>query len=201
MAFQKYVRAATAQRKALTPKISISKGGLTTFNSLVVDEYLRMNEEGEYYPFLEVYYDDETNKIGFRPTEEEATSHPTISYGGSRRVHARVYLSGFLGKFGIDIEQATHYTPEWDENDGMIVIDLTKGEASDWTPRITRQKTQQTGVKTVKGAPRVARGVTPTKHMQAVHSAAHAGQTSAERYRALRSQHGDDIPDEELATI
>lgn len=100
-------------KKVIKKKIGINLKGRIVF-------YKNMKEDLENPYFVNLLFDDETNRIGIKPIKREDTAFFRIQ-GTSTRF---IYAKRFFNHFGIHPEGRFDYTVE----DGMLVVQLPKGE-------------------------------------------------------------------------
>ena len=112
------------------PKVTISKDGRITINSIASDKYLTE------YKYAVLLYSEKGNVIGIKPSKEKGSK--AYSLGNQVRSKARVIVGrGFLKYFGLDKDETYTYPAEWDEEFEMLVVKLDEGQEL-----ITRKKAE-----------------------------------------------------------
>ena len=118
MAFEKYTISAYCGRyneANLIPRISILKGGLASFSNRVVIDYIKTCS------FVLLYFDKETNRIGFEFTDKEEQGVRKIT---SNRRRCSCSIKNFLNYHKIDYSVSKKYDVTFDEENKLYVIQL-----------------------------------------------------------------------------
>ena len=111
---------ANYRRHIAAPKVTISKDGRITINSIASDTYLKD------YKYAVLFYSEQGNVMGIKPVEEKSSE--SLSLGAQVRSKARVIVArGFLKFFGLDKEKSYTYPAEWDEEYEMLIVKLNEG--------------------------------------------------------------------------
>jgi hypothetical protein len=78
------------------------------------------------YQYAVLFYDKETKQIGIQPTNsaEESGAYKLNIKGSGAAISALA----FMDYCGIDHGQARRHSAHWDEQRGMVIIDLTSGD-------------------------------------------------------------------------
>lgn len=99
------------------PMISLRKSGSIGINQAAVEEYFA-DEDGAV-----MYYDEEENRIGIEPVADKDADDAayTVSKTDSG---ATVAAQAFLEEYDLLPEITTQYDPEWDEDEGLVTVDL-----------------------------------------------------------------------------
>ncbi|MCX5784007.1 MAG: hypothetical protein NTW04_06195 [Elusimicrobia bacterium] len=97
------------------PKIAITKDGQIGINAVCARNYFK----DRIYVIL--YGDNKT--IGIQPIDKEMDNSFKISYSANKSTGS---ISGrsFLNYLNINFSETKHYTPEWNEEKGMLIIRL-----------------------------------------------------------------------------
>jgi len=104
------------QRKVI-PKVSLRKNGSIGFSSGAVNT-LKLQD----YSYCKMYYDRETERIGFEFTNEE---HPSVTFKVQKRQQDFfLFAKSFLHFYGIDLTRTRVFLGVKDPDTGYIVIDL-----------------------------------------------------------------------------
>lgn len=116
MPFEKVSKSSTSS--TADPMISLRKSGSIGINSSALEEYF--SEDTEY---AEIYYDEEENKIGIKPSDDTGDSYTLSrsSSGGS------LTPSAFLKTYDLVPEVTTQYEPYIESLSGdieLVTIDL-----------------------------------------------------------------------------
>ena len=98
------------------PLISLRKSGGIGINSAATEEYLSEAE------FIHLYYDDENNKIGIKPVDEQDENTYKVNMTESS---AGITPSSFMKRHDLVPDVTTRYEVEWDDDEDMLVADLT----------------------------------------------------------------------------
>ena len=114
------------------PRISIRNNGVIGFSQGA----LRAFKLDSGIWFAELYFDKDTKTIGIKPT-----SDPTVpgvakinrrdvkAKGGRVNQTASIACRAFLDYFGISFrEKSMSYVPRWDEDNKMILVDVSKAK-------------------------------------------------------------------------
>lgn len=114
MALEKFKPRTTSGNKS--PLISIRKSGSFGINQSAIEEFF---DDSEYVVLL---YDEENNKVGFQPKQEDTQNSYVISKGDSG---GSITAMALVNRYDIEHEVTTRYAPERNE-DGVIIIDLNE---------------------------------------------------------------------------
>lgn len=98
------------------PLVSLRKSGGIGINSAATEEYLSDVE------FVHIYYDEDNRKIGIKPVDEEDENTYKVNMTESS---AGITPSSFMKRHGLVPDVTTRYEVEWDDDEGMLVADLT----------------------------------------------------------------------------
>lgn len=119
MGFEKFEEAGSGRgRPAGTePMISLRKSGSIGVNQAALDDYFD-DEDGAV-----MYYDEDTNRIGIEPVadkdaDDAAYTVSKTDSGGT--IAAQAFLEGY----DLLPDVTTQYTPDWDDDAGLLTIDL-----------------------------------------------------------------------------
>lgn len=101
------------------PMISLRKSGSIGINTAALEEFFKDSHE-----YVEVFYDEENNKLGLLPKEEETDSTYTLTRSNSG---GSVTPSSFLNSNGLVPPITTQYAPFEDSLNGdntLVSIDI-----------------------------------------------------------------------------
>jgi len=131
MAFEKFEEAGSGRgRPAGTePMISLRKSGSIGVNQASLEEFFE-DQDGAV-----LYFDEDANEVGIEPVadkdaDEAAYTVSKTDSGGT------IAPQAFLEKYDLVPDVTTQYDPEWDDDEGLVVVDLddptgTYGSADD----------------------------------------------------------------------
>jgi len=106
----------TAVGRAYTPVVSITKGGMISFNKGAVQ---RFGLHGYCYAIL--FFDKESQTVGVMPTDDE--EEDGICRLRHRQSGADISAKSFLEYFAVAYASgAKKYDAEWDEERAMVVF-------------------------------------------------------------------------------
>lgn len=99
------------------PMISLRKSKSVGVNRTALEEYFDEMDAAV------MYYDEEENVVGIEPVEDKDSDEAayTVSKSDSG---GTIAPQAFLERYDLTPEVTTQYTPEWDDDDGMILIDV-----------------------------------------------------------------------------
>jgi len=115
MGFEKFEKGSFRGATSV-PRISIRSTGSIGVSKAAYEEFFD-DEEG-----VVLYFDEENNLVGLEPAdpEENPNAYRMSMNSGSGTVNA----DSFTKRNGIVPEETTSYGPEWNEEEGLIVLDL-----------------------------------------------------------------------------
>jgi hypothetical protein len=131
MGFEKFDEAGSGRgRPAETdPMISIRKSGSIGVNQAAIDDHFAEDDGAV------MYYDEETNRVGIEPVEDKDADEGayTVSKTDSG---GTIAAQAFLERYDLLPDVTTQYSPEWDDEQDLITVDLdspqkTYGSESD----------------------------------------------------------------------
>lgn len=131
MGFEKFDEAGSGRgRPAGTePMVSLRKSASIGINQAAIEEYF-VESDGAV-----MYYDEESNQVGIEPVDD--TDADDAAYTVSKTDSGgTVAPKAFLERYDLVPEVTTQYDPAWDDEEGLVVIDLddplkTYGSADD----------------------------------------------------------------------
>ena len=98
------------------PAITLSKTGRIHINAAAAQHF-------EGYDYADLYYDEETRRVGIQPKQERQTGTlKLISRAKSRGFG--IVADGFYKVNGIQYEVTTAYSADWDNEEGMLIASL-----------------------------------------------------------------------------
>lgn len=131
MAFEKFDETGSGRgRPAETePMISIRKSGSIGVNQAALDDHFAENDGAV------MYYDDETNRVGIEPVEDKDADEAAYTVSKTES-GGTIAAQAFLERYDLLPEITTQYSPDWDDDQGLITVDLdspqkTYGSESD----------------------------------------------------------------------
>jgi hypothetical protein len=118
MGFEKFEKGSFRGQGA--PQVTLRKSGSIGISKAAVDEYLPDSDGAV------LYYDDEANRIGIEPVavEDDPDAYQISFNEGSATING----TSFLKRFGLVPDETTAHEPEWDDDKGMIVVDLDSAD-------------------------------------------------------------------------
>jgi len=127
MGFEKFEDSGRGRPPASVPKVSLRKSGSIGINQVALGEYFDENEGAV------LYYDEEENRIGIKPVADKATDDAayTVSKNDS---NGTIAGETFLNRYDILPEVTTQYTPQWNDDEDLVVIDLDDPVATYGSP-------------------------------------------------------------------
>ena len=122
MAFEKFI----SKSRGFSPIISINTVNMISFNKGVIRKYNLKN-----FKYSLLFFDKDTRRIGIKFTndekEEGIKNIRHRKYGG-----ADIAAKSFLDYYDIKMGKTTRYIPEYDDDNSMLIIDLTKIKQKGW---------------------------------------------------------------------
>lgn len=119
MGFEKFDEAGRGRGRppGTDPMVSIRKSGSIGLNQPVVEEYFA-DDDGAV-----MYYDEASNEVGIEPVADKDADEAayTVSKTDSG---ATIAPQAFLETYDLIPDVTTQYDPEWDDDEGLLVIDL-----------------------------------------------------------------------------
>lgn len=119
MAFEKFDESGSGRGRTpgADPMISLRKSGSIGVNQAALDEYFE--DAGG----AVMYYDEDENHVGIEPVEDKDADEAayTISRSDSG---GTIAPKAFLRTYDLIPEVTTHFDPEWDADNDLVVIDL-----------------------------------------------------------------------------
>lgn len=98
------------------PLISLRKSGGIGVNSAATEEYLSDAE------FVHLYFDEDNDRLGIKPVDEEDGNTYKVNMTESS---AGITPSSFMKRYDLVPDVTTRYEVEWDDDEEMLVADLT----------------------------------------------------------------------------
>ena len=119
MTFEKFDEAGRGRGRpaGADPMISIRKSGSVGINRAALEEYFETSDGAV------MYYDEENARMGIEPVEDKDADEAayTVSKTDSG---GTVAAQAFLERYELLPEVTTQYDPEWDDEHGMVVVDI-----------------------------------------------------------------------------
>lgn len=137
MPFEKFERKRSTTR-SMTARCSLWRRGQINFNKAAVDEFDLGSKNR-----VALYYDADTNRIGFEFMETDAALPGTLSV---KVRQSGVLLAGksFLQHFGLLKEETLRYDLSYDSNTNLITIQLgDKSEEDDEEPEYEEEDDEE----------------------------------------------------------
>lgn len=107
------------------PLISLRQSDSIGINSAAMEEWF------EDATHVNLYYDDENNIIGIEPLE----AHGEHSYKINKTENSgSVTPSAFFNQHSLHHDITTRYAAEWDEDEGMVLVNLNDEKGTYGTP-------------------------------------------------------------------
>jgi hypothetical protein len=102
---------------ATEPKISLRKSGSIGINQVALDRYFEGHDGAV------LYYDGDNNRMAVRPVVDKSTAE--AAYTVSRTEGGgTIGAVAFLEEFDLQPDVTKQYVPEWDEDEGILLINL-----------------------------------------------------------------------------
>jgi len=114
MAFQKFEK----NTSTLFPTITITKSHSLGINRACIEKFFKDAVA------LELYYDNDTNRIGLKPFKK-AADH-LFSINKKEGQSASISCRGLIKHFGIEVEKTIRFHPAWNEKEKLLEIHLDK---------------------------------------------------------------------------
>jgi len=114
MAFKKYDKRTNTK----IPTITLTKCKSLGINSACIEKFFKDAKA------LELFYDDEDNRIGLKPSKKEAPHMYTLRRKDG--TSASVSCSGLIKHFGIKVYDTQRFIPAWNEKEDLLEIHLGK---------------------------------------------------------------------------
>lgn len=105
--------------------ISLRKSGGIGINSAAIDEYMDDTE------YVQLYYDDENNRLGIKPAEEGDENVYKLNKTGSS---GGVTPTAWMKRERLIPEVTTRYNVEWDDDEEMLISDLNEDAGTYGSP-------------------------------------------------------------------
>lgn len=115
MGFEAYTPKRGGRGKGLA--ISFSPSGRIGFSRALYDAHLTKTSH------VELFYDRARNKVGIKPTKRNSSSSIKLPAVGDKKPCA-IMGKGFYKAFGLSFTKLKKVTPTFDEEKGMLVVDL-----------------------------------------------------------------------------
>jgi len=119
MAFEKYEEGGRGRGRPRNtePIISLRKSGSIGVNQAAIDEYFEADDGAV------LYYDAEEHRIGIEPVADKDADDAayTVSKTDSG---GTIAAKSFLERYDLRPEVTTQYDPEWDDDVGLLTVDL-----------------------------------------------------------------------------
>jgi len=119
MGFEKYDDAGSGRGRPAgsDPMVSLRKSGSIGVNQAGVDEYFDDNEGAV------LYFDEEANRIGIEPVADKDADEGAYTLS-TMQSGATIAGQSFMETYGLVPDVTTQYEPSWDEDEGLVVVDL-----------------------------------------------------------------------------
>lgn len=101
------------------PRISLRKSGSVGINNAAVEEYFEEND------YVELFNDAVNQKVGLYPRKRKTEDSYKVRKSGKKGHGGQVTCKAFLQEYDIIPDRTTRYKASWDEEQELIVIDLT----------------------------------------------------------------------------
>jgi len=98
------------------PQITIRESESVGINKIVMEEYFD-DHDG-----VVIYYNEEDNQIGLQPAD--ADDNPDAYRLNTTTGSGSLQVASFLKRYDLVPEETTAYEPEWNDDEGLVVIDL-----------------------------------------------------------------------------
>ncbi|SEK92237.1 hypothetical protein [Haloferax larsenii] len=121
MGFKKFTRKGGKRggSSSLGPRISLRKSGSVGLNHATIEKYF----DGKDY--VELFNDAVNQKVGLHPRGDETEDSYKVRKSEKEGHGGQIACKAFLREFDIVPDKTTRYEVSWDEDQELIVIDLT----------------------------------------------------------------------------
>ncbi|QCW01786.1 hypothetical protein [Natrinema pallidum] len=121
MGFKKFTKKGgkAGGKSGVGPRVSLRKSGTVGINHAAVSEYF---EEKDY---VELFNDAVNQKVGLHPRVDETDASYKVRKSDREGHGGQVNCRAFLNEYDIVPEKTTRYKATWDDEQELIVIDLT----------------------------------------------------------------------------
>jgi hypothetical protein len=107
---------------ATEPKISLRKSGSIGVNQVALDMYFDDCDGAV------LYYDSDDNRMAIRPVPDKSAAE--AAYTVSRvETGGTIGAVAFLKEFDLEPDVTKQYTPEWDDEEDILLVNLDKPAA------------------------------------------------------------------------
>lgn len=119
MSFQKFTDTKKGRGRPQQSEmmLSLRKSGSIGINRVTMEEFFDQNDGAV------MYYSQETKQIGIEPVESAAADDAAYTVTKSD-ASGTISAQAFLRQYDLVPEQTTQYTPEWDEDAELLVVDI-----------------------------------------------------------------------------
>ncbi len=107
------------------PVISLRKSGSFGINEPCIEEYFE-DAEG-----IKLFYDKENNRVGFKGQDENTSESYVLTESASG---GTVTAYAFINRYQLKPKVTTRFEPEYDDDEGIVIIDLDNPIGTYGTP-------------------------------------------------------------------
>lgn len=115
MPYEKYDKG--TGRGTNQPRISLRRSNTIGINGPAMAEFFG-DVDG-----VVLYHDEDEGRVGFEPADTDADDAYTL-VANNNADSATVNATGFMTDVGLTPEQTTHYAAQWDDDEGLVFVDL-----------------------------------------------------------------------------
>ncbi|MFK5604454.1 hypothetical protein [Haloferax volcanii] len=121
MGFKKFTKKGgkAGGQSGIGPRVSLRKSGTVGVNNAAVSEYF----DGKDY--VELFNDAVNQKVGLHPRDDETEDSYKVRKSDREGHGGQINCRAFLREYDIVPEKTTRYKASWDEDQELVVIDLT----------------------------------------------------------------------------
>lgn len=119
MGFQRFTEARSGRGRpeGSDEMVSLRKSGSIGVNREALDEHFA-DKDGAV-----MYYDEDDNRIGIEPVDDP-DDHDVAYTVTKTESGGTIAPQAFLDKYDLSPDITTQYDPDWDDDEGLIVIDV-----------------------------------------------------------------------------
>ena len=118
MGFEKFVMKSVRTDE---PMVSIHKDGIIGVNRACYLNYLSN------YKLVTLFYDRERRIIGIKPTNTKKIGETYLVRTSRDGTIIKISAGAFLKYFNIDYTESKSFVARWNEEEGLVEVDLTQG--------------------------------------------------------------------------
>jgi len=119
MGFEKFDETGSGRGRpaGTNPKISLRKSGSIGVNQAAIDEYFESDDGAV------MYYDADAHRVGIEPVTDKDADDAAYTVSKTKS-GGTIAAQAFLERYDIRPDITTQYSPEWDDDESLLTIDL-----------------------------------------------------------------------------